>query len=81
MFFTFKGFVRKPQKRPNTEPQGVPEADDGLSGKLIQFSTISVKNNENQQQIHTHIRKSTKIEEISENQRKSMNINEHQRKS
>ena len=56
MFFTFKGYMIKPQKRPNTEPQGVPEADDGLSGKLLRFSTISLKINENQ-------RESTKINE------------------
>ena len=45
MFLPFKGYMIKPQKRPNTEPQSVPEADDGLSGKLIQFSTISMNNN------------------------------------
>ena len=52
MFLPFKGHMIKTQKRPNTEPQGVPEADDRLSGKLIQFSTISMKNNENQQHIN-----------------------------
>ena len=41
------------QKRSNTKPQGVSEADDELFGKLIQFSTTSMKNNENQQHIRT----------------------------
>ena len=49
MFLTFKAYITKTQKRPNAEPQGVPETDDRLPGKLIQFSTISMKNNENQQ--------------------------------
>ena len=53
VFSKFKGFMINPQKRSNTEPQGVPEADDRLPGKLIQFSTISMKNNENQQHIPT----------------------------
>ena len=44
----------KTQKRPNTEPQGTPEADDRFFGKVIQFSTISMKHNEMQQHIHTH---------------------------
>ena len=39
MFFTFKGYMIKPQKRPNTEPQGVPEAPDGFVGKVVEFST------------------------------------------
>ena len=43
MFFTFKCFMRKPQKRPNTEPQGIPEADDRFFGKLVHFYTISMK--------------------------------------
>ena len=35
MFLTFKGFMIKTQKRPNTEPQGIPEADDRFFGKVI----------------------------------------------
>ena len=35
------------EKRPNTEPQGVPEALDRFFGKLIQFSTISIKKQSN----------------------------------
>ena len=51
----------KPQKRSNTEPQGTSEADDRLSGKLIRFSTISMKINEHH----------TKSKKINENQRES----------
>ena len=29
-FLTFEGFMTKTEKRPNTEPQGVPEALDGM---------------------------------------------------
>ena len=31
--------MRKPQKRRNTEPQGVPEALNGFVGKVVEFST------------------------------------------
>ena len=41
VFLTFEGHMTKTQKRPNTEPQGVPEALDRFFGKVIQFSTIS----------------------------------------
>ena len=37
--FTFKGYMVKTQKRPNTEPHGVPEALDRFVGKVIEFST------------------------------------------
>ena len=39
VFFKFKGFMIKPQKRPDTEPHGIPEALDGFVGKVIEFST------------------------------------------
>ena len=39
MFFSFKGYMIKTQKWPNTEPQGVPEALDGFVGKVVEFST------------------------------------------
>ena len=40
VFLTFEGHMTKTEKRPNTEPQGVPEALDRFFGKLIQFSMI-----------------------------------------
>ena len=30
VFLTFEGHMTKTEKRPNTEPQGVPEALDGM---------------------------------------------------
>ena len=38
VFLTFEGLMTKTEKRPNTEPQGIPEALGRFSGKLIQFS-------------------------------------------
>ncbi len=67
----------KVQKRPNTDPQGAPEADDRLSGKLIGFSTISMKIKENHRKstrIKEYLRKSTSVNEI---KRKPTRINEH----
>ena len=41
-FLTFEDPNTKTQKRPNTEPQGVPEALDRFVGKVIRFSIISI---------------------------------------
>ena len=38
LFLMFEGHMTKTEKRPNTEPQGVPEALDRFFGKIIQFS-------------------------------------------
>ncbi len=40
MLYTFEGHMTKTEKRPNTEPQGVPEALDRFFGKIIRFSII-----------------------------------------
>ena len=37
VFLTFGGQMTKAQKRPNTEPQGVPEVLNRLFGKLLKF--------------------------------------------
>ena len=43
VFLKFESPTTKTQKRPNTEPQGVPEALDRFFGKAIQFSIISMR--------------------------------------
>ena len=44
VFLVFEGHMTKTEKRPNTEPQGVPEALDRFFGKIIQFSIFWVDN-------------------------------------
>ena len=37
VFLTFVGHMTKTEKRPNTEPQGIPEALDGMVRQQIEF--------------------------------------------
>ena len=84
MFVKFESFMIKPQKPSNTKPQGVSEADDALSGKLIQFYNFDEKQRESTTYTYTD-------EKMYNSQRTSMNIvgnlrtsvriNEHQRTS